>query len=441
MSSSTERNNPPPRRKSCDACRAAKRRCDLAFPACFRCSRRGIPCVYPGLPAPDQIPELLALLKEREQPMPIPVPGQSLEPARACAEQLDFASAFPFDPAPVLDLPEVELETPVRSLSSETERSYYPPLTVLNDLHEMMHVRSSVPISLPALLESRFRYAIDTLKDTPRMMIAENKTPWSHAQLYVNGMPKVMQDAYACCALYITKTPINAPVITSNIHSRLQELTLSPLPTSPLDLLAHTHALLLYTIMHLFDADLAAANTSSALDTLSMAALESAASLLFSSTHFPPADQSDSPSPSSSDSNPNPNSNLNPCLPTTLSGTMHFWPLWIHEESARRTILFTFYFLQIIRLFRGEENLKCDGKLGLLHSWYSSAYLWNASSAMDFAVAWSEREHFIVRNVNFQGVLERAKPEDVDVFGRMLLVTSQGVESVREWFWGRGSIL
>ncbi|KAL4971033.1 Zn(II)2Cys6 transcription factor domain-containing protein [Aspergillus stella-maris] len=410
MSSSVERNNPPPRRKSCDGCRAAKRRCDLAFPTCFRCSRRGIPCVYPGLPAADQIPELLALLNER------------VEPVGACAEQFSFASVPPtFDP-PALDFP--GLETPTETF--QNERQYSAPVLVRTSNNEMTHVRSNTFTPLSELMESRFRYAIDTLKDVPRMMVVENQTPWSHAQLYINGMPKVMQDAYACCALYITKNTINAPIITSHIHSRLQEITLSSIPTSPPDLLAHTHALLLYTIMHLFDTDLAAANGYSSLDTLSMSALESSASLLFSTTHFPPPHDRE---------NPNIATNLTP------TSTPNFWPLWLTEESARRTILFTFYFLQIIRLFRGDENMKCDGKLGLLHSWYSSAYLWNAPSATEFALYWSEKEHFIVRNVDFGQVLNEATPDDVDVFGRMLLVTSQGVEKVREWFWGKGAIL
>ncbi|KAL4936140.1 hypothetical protein BDV06DRAFT_112290 [Aspergillus oleicola] len=422
MSSSAERNNPPLRRKSCEACRAAKRRCDLALPTCFRCTRRNIPCVYPVLPAPDQLPGLLALLNEQAQPV------------GACAEPFNFAPEPTFDAPPVLDHP--GLETPAQSLPFDNERLYNPPMLARTHNKEMTHVRSDVFIPLSELMESRFQYAIDTLKDTPRMMVVENQTPWSHAQLYINGMPKVMQDAYACCALYITKNPINGPLITSHIHSRLQELTLSSIPTSPSELLAHTHALLLYTIMHLFDGDLAAANGYSSLDTLSMSALESAASLLFSSTHFPPSDAKEAKTDFPSDSAPNPS-----LLPANLTSTPHFWPLWIFEESARRTILFSFYFLQITRLFRGDENMKCDGKLGLLHSWYSSAYLWNAPSATDFAVAWAEREHFIVRNVNFEKVLSDATPGDVDVFGRMLLVTSQGLESVREWFWGRGAIL
>ncbi|KAL2822109.1 hypothetical protein BJX63DRAFT_182980 [Aspergillus granulosus] len=409
MGSSVERDNPPPRRKSCEACRAAKRRCDLALPACFRCTRRNVACVYPGLPPLDLIPEMLALFNQTEMADP-------------CVAQ------FAFDAPPTFQTPAPPRQASPSPLGNRPQNSHLS--AAHPEGYEITHVRTNPHAPLSEIMASRFQYAIDTLSDTPRRMVVENQTPWSHRELYSGGMPKVMQDAYACCALYITKNPLNAPVITSHIHTRHQELILSPLPTSAPDLLAHTHALLIYRIMHLFDPDLHNALTTSTFDALSMSALESAAALLFSSTHFPPESE--------------PTDKLihgTSILPSTLESTMHFWKLWVFEESARRTILFTFYFLQIVRLLRGERNLFCDGKLGLLHSWYFSAYLWNAPSALDFAVAWTEREHYIVRNIDFSQVLREAQPGDVDCFGKMLLVTSQGIDKIQEWFSARGSLL
>lgn len=407
--SSLERDNPPPRRKSCEACRAAKRRCNLALPACFRCSQRGLACIYPGLP-PDQIPELLELLNEPEQ-----------------------SKQFNFDAA-VLGFPAVEAVQP-------PPLQYQPQDTaavVYNDQQGMTRVRTSNPVLLSALMSSRFEYPVDILKDVPRRMVMENQTPWSHPKLYSSGMPKVMQgtspallntlltatDAYACCALYITKNRINGPMITSHIHSRHQELALSPLPTTPTDLLAHAHALILYQIMHLFDADLNAADTAVSLDILSISALQSTTSLLFSSTHFPHTQQ--------------PNQQPPTLHPTT---TLTFWTLWILEESARRSIIVALFLIQVLRIFRGDTDLHCDGKLGVLHSWYFSAHLWTAASAYEFATAWSEKRHFIVHNADFDQVLEEAEPGDVDCLGKMLLVTSRGVDVIRDWFFRRGAIL
>ena len=40
--------SPYPRRKSCNACIRAKRRCDLSDPQCTRCLQKSIECVYNG---------------------------------------------------------------------------------------------------------------------------------------------------------------------------------------------------------------------------------------------------------------------------------------------------------------------------------------------------------------------------------------------------------
>lgn len=209
-------------------------------------------------------------------------------------------------------------------------------------------------------------------------------------------------------------------MITSHIHSRHQELALSPLPTTPTELLSHVHALILYQIMHLFDADIKAADTSAAIDILSISSLESATSLLFNSTHFPHTQQP----------------------PATLPpNTTHFWKLWILEESARRSIIVALFLIQVLRIFRGDTDIRCDGKLGVLHSWYFSAHLWTASSVYEFTTAWTEKRHFIVHNADFNQVLEEAQPNDVDVLGKMLLVTSRGVDVIRDWFFRRGAIL
>ncbi|KKK16903.1 hypothetical protein ARAM_002674 [Aspergillus rambellii] len=399
MSTSRERDIPPPRRKSCEACRAAKRRCDLALPTCFRCAQRNLACVYPGLPAPDSIPDMLAFMDETMS-------------APYCMTDFNF--------------------TPTPVLHGYMSTNWSIPGDLIQQNLQLMSAKTKSSLDLSVLLASRFQYAIDTLQEVPRMMVTENRTPWCHPELYKDGMPKVMQvDAYACCALYITKNPINGPLITTHIQSRHQELILSSLPTSPPEVLAHTQALLLYQIMYLFDPTL---NSNTAIETLSLSALESAAFFLFSSTHFPPAPQETAPGMA-------PSTSLTSLLPNTLQSTIQFWKLWVFGESARRTILFTFYFIQIFRLLHGDRDLKCDGKLGILHSWYSSAHLWNAPNALEFAVAWAEREHFIVQNVNFSKVLNEAQPSDVDLFGRMLLVTLLGIDQVQAWFCRRGAIL
>ncbi|KAK1150261.1 hypothetical protein N8T08_000163 [Aspergillus melleus] len=257
------------------------------------------------------------------------------------------------------------------------------------------------------------------LKSAPRMMVLENQTPWCHPQLYKDGMPRAMQDAFACCAMYMARNDVNAPVILASFKTRIQDLLSSSPPTTPLEALAHTQALLLYQIMRLFDGDIQARASAEPL----ISTLESSALSLLQYIHFPDPLQPEV------------------TFPGSIEPVMDFWASWVFQESARRTVLVTFYFAQIHRLLHDDPNMQCDGRLGLVHSWYFSAELWHAQSAFDFAVAWTEKEHFVVYSANFSDVLQRARPTDVDLFGRMLLSAVLGIDEIRAWFYSRGAIL
>lgn len=205
----------------------------------------------------------------------------------------------------------------------------------------------------------------------------------------------------------------------SLFNERIQALLASPEPPILSDLLARTHALILYQIMHLFDGDIRSQTTAEAL----MDILESSVLALLKHIHIP-------------DSSPSTD-----LLPLSMDSIIAFWDSWVLQESARRTVLFTFYFTQMYKLLRGKALAPCDGKLGLEHTWYMSAHLWNAQSAFDFAVAWAERPHFVVHNLDFSSVLLDARPDDIDLFGRMLLVALFGIDEARAWFHVRGAIL
>jgi hypothetical protein len=43
------------------------------------------------------------------------------------------------------------------------------------------------------LFESRVGYSMELWKQTPRMMVEKNCTPWSHPNLYAEAMPRSMQ--------------------------------------------------------------------------------------------------------------------------------------------------------------------------------------------------------------------------------------------------------
>lgn len=179
----------PPRQKSCEACKTAKRRCDLAFPFCSRCVRRNEPCVYPGI-QPSVFPDfdcgVPSLLDPPKDPWPVltatlpytttittcPPSSITPNPINPPDSQLGYANHASFiqfsTPRELIRSPNLDLATP----------------------------RTRPLRSLSEIVASRLQFAIDILKDTPRMMVIENQTPWCHAHLYKHNMPKAMQGLY-----------------------------------------------------------------------------------------------------------------------------------------------------------------------------------------------------------------------------------------------------
>lgn len=78
------------------------------------------------------------------------------------------------------------------------------------------------------------------------------------------------------------------------------------------------------------------------------------------------------------------------------------------------------------------------GVFAAARPWTFNAHLWNATSEFDFKVAWREKNHFMIRNLEFDEVLTQACPEDVEDFGKAFLVLIRGLDDIREWFYKKG---
>ncbi|KAJ5661818.1 uncharacterized protein N7477_009434, partial [Penicillium maclennaniae] len=286
---------------------------------------------------------------------------------------------------------------------------------------QLVGSRTRPPRPLSEVIASHLQFAIDVLKDTPRMMVLRNQTPWCHPSLYTNHLPRAMQDAYACCSLYMSKTQINAPVIMSLFENRVRELLELPETRNTRELLARTHALILYQIMRLFDNAICTQPIAEALFTH----LEASVNILMRTVCIP-----------------NPKQPID-LLPSSLNPIIEFWESWVLQESIRRTVLLTYFLMRVYRILQGMVPVECDSKLGMCgnHAWYLSAHLWTAPNAFDFAIAWARRDHLIVYDLDFTRTLTSAQPDDLDVFGRMLLVTILGSDKARAWFHVRGAVL
>jgi hypothetical protein len=188
--SSAERDNPPPRRKSCTACIRAKRRCDLGHLACLRCAQRNLPCHYDEpaqriLSSPQMTPVSGSSWPGIEIPSIDPsIPGSEVTETSSLGPTivLDCFGQIPAHPLPHFlggdpDLADISLD-----LIPSTPSPLFPLRSRFFDYSDVS--RSS---------ENRLKYAIEEIRRAPKTMVFENQTPWCHPQLYMDAMPRSMQ--------------------------------------------------------------------------------------------------------------------------------------------------------------------------------------------------------------------------------------------------------
>jgi hypothetical protein len=239
-----------------------------------------------------------------------------------------------------------------------------------------------------------------------------DKQSWTHNfKLCQQGCTKKLAEAHAACALHISRNEINDHFISRHIEHRVEEILELPLPTELAECLARTQALILYISTQLFGNDYRShAQADEALPFLNTLALALHACICDESVENP----------------------LHLSI-FPLANTSIFWRSWLLYQSAKRTVGIACFLRTVAYLLRGwkppfgdHSNLRSYAML--------SSHLWQARSAFDFAVSWNEKEHLELKKLEIQPILEKALPSDLDTFGRMVLVTTVGLDDMRGWY-------
>ncbi|CAI6340200.1 unnamed protein product [Periconia digitata] len=406
------------RQKSCSECAKGKRKCDLRQPSCGRCARLQLLCTWP--PSHYAAPAYVS-----SAPTPAsPVNDANTVETMQEMETPSWPSLDTFEIPSTLDTTFLDLGLNLPPSCYDFESSNDSGSTVALPQYGTYnpHQKSPSLLAFSPMAESRIGYSMKQWEKVPTMMVRENCTFWSHAKLYEDRMPKSMADAYATCALSMSRNKSNARFIARHIAGKACELTDEAPPIQPLEVLARAHALLLYMILLLCSGDI---RCFAQVQTL-LPHLETSATSIF--TNMPPnPSEEDSPTPSPL-----------PIYPTTTARA--FWTSFIFRESARRTLLVICHAIACCRVMAGDIT-SCSHELAVGNRVTISAKLWNAASPLEFAERWNEKQHFLVRDLDFAHVLRDAAVEDLDVFGKMILVGSLGSEDMVAWFRMKGGEL
>jgi hypothetical protein len=168
----------------------------MELPRCKRCQKKDIACGYPNSRASlshTLIPDLdFPWLDDMMQNSNVlPWTGVLQPQLQATPEVVAFA----------------------RSLGSQETCAPY------DDIPEYLIATESPTRTTLARAETEA--ALHRFKTWPDKWLKEGKAPFIHPKLYASSMPKSLQDAYAACAIYSTKTPDNSFIAFTGMHNCL----------------------------------------------------------------------------------------------------------------------------------------------------------------------------------------------------------------------------
>lgn len=249
---------PYSRRRSCAACKVAKRRCEPQLPRCPRCAARGIECVYKNQPG-------WTVTQTRRS-----TPTASGATARSHATpvlDLDFTSGTPTSSG--LAWPENQIK-----LRAALQRN--TPFDVVAALRiAMINAPVILPQTIGLPIEGRPQFSEDEtippllspdpwsiktlirqIKSWPARFVATLETPFIHRSTKECGLSPALTEAFDACAKYVAKTDINAPLVLSSVEAtKARLLALDSLSMGLAELLSTLQSLLLLHTIQLWDGD------------------------------------------------------------------------------------------------------------------------------------------------------------------------------------------
>ncbi|KAK9321578.1 transcription factor gsfR2 [Lipomyces orientalis] len=204
-------------RRSCQACAKVKRRCDLSFPKCSRCSTKGLTCEY----------------------INIPLTAGAKTGTTHCRDKKRNAGHEWHMQGNTFGHPQN---------TRSTRESACPRLHIRYPLQvEIIKTRDRAII----------RYLVNGMRCFPVMLARDTKTPFFHPHLYGSFLPAPVRDIHAVCDLYVAHDRQHmSGSFFLNLRLKITDLLIQAKHSKSFEgLLACVQALILAQCIWLFDGD------------------------------------------------------------------------------------------------------------------------------------------------------------------------------------------
>jgi hypothetical protein len=444
-----------PRRKSCAACVAGKRRCDLALPACRRCISKGVACIYPWAARHNAHSSLDCIRSTASEPQlskssydadstayqpdnldsaplwdglgtnayasPVDanLPWDSLAaPGTATALLRPLSPPAPFSLADIITRGAISSPLDFAISISTTVGPQHHDIQVPHTSHDDAPANGSLIIQGKAY-QPRAEFIGRRLAAQPHALAERGMASFIH-HTQVNSSVAV-QEALAASALHSIRNAGNVSMVRREIARRAAVLiravslllaTEDTAQSVEIDLLPAVQAMLIYQCIRLFasDGDLA-----------QLAQAQRDEETLLSWARRLQKQPASRP------------------LDAAGLGKEGDWKFWIREESIRRSVVAAEVLASIHKFLRyGWEG--GHRRLAPL-AFTAQAALWEAGSAAEWRTNFVKLRGLPVKLGSFTGDIAGAAEGDVEELSVIVYAMHNGVQGLEEWLGGDKALL
>jgi hypothetical protein len=367
---------PPPRRKSCDHCIRAKRRCDLNSP-CSRCSEKGLDCSYKSIGSTKRA-QHTAAVQVTTTPPRVEIDRDTT--GTSSAGSSDVAS----DAGVTSHSGSIQVAPPVWNTSIDGPDTLQP-------LHT---------ISFP----ERLNYVNAHLKNFSEVFLETGSLHFLHIKLYDGELPQAITQAFSVCAVLHSRNAANYGLANSAVGAiALQIVRGAPKDGASMrDKVAIIQALIILQTARIFDGDI----RQRALADRDQGALLEHTRDLYQLVH-------------------------RSSQPTAPS-----WKEWLLLESVRRTIIVALLLHGIYKLNRSGQ---CPTTPGFVKAqpFSASPEMWQAKTSYEWEMAKSFTPAPWLGTISLNTVERALQASDwrpnLDEFVKLLVGLQFGEEGIARW--------
>ncbi|PTB64643.1 hypothetical protein BBK36DRAFT_1164474 [Trichoderma citrinoviride] len=399
------------RKKSCSACVAGKRRCDLDLPLCGRCRRSRKDCVYPWMMAvggsqqglSTTAPPVSVGANLTQDVRGIWQAGMNTSSGSSSGSSSSGSSHGESGPGLLVigsGLGAVGLSAPGPPSATEFAAS---PEFVYFDI-------TNTPVTTGSIFQSRTEWAASRFAMQPQILAMTGQNCFVHHTQVASS--EVLQEALAASALHCMRNTANAALVRGEIAKRVARLVGSirravtcASEAAALDLLPALQALVVYQCIRFFSRDDVGERMRAERDEAIVQSLLVA---------------------------------LYPRL-RSFSKTMDGWSTWIYYESMRRTVL-------TAEILSGTYNFLMQGwdqaeARTLQLKFTAQVALWEAKTAVEWEAMWARGPRLQVTVRTFTDDARSALPEDMEDLGMVLWALHHGLDEMENWMGKRKPVL